>query len=182
MSILKKNHTVNIISLSIISANIPSIHHYITCENWCWSLMLQQRKKNTHVMVSISTTLVAESRGNSHTTRTMHRKVVPDTNSWHWIFAYCLQIISSPIVPIVGKTLFVRLSRNYISFFFSLFLSLCVSVQFVQSCSCKLLLWWFNKDLRILKKIVRKKEPVMFSRLIVLSLFKFLLFFYYSKH
>lgn len=70
MSILKKNHTVNIISLSIISANIPSIHHYITCENWCWSLMLQQRKKNTHVVVSISTTLVAESRGNSHTTRT----------------------------------------------------------------------------------------------------------------
>lgn len=99
--------------------------------------MLQQRKKNTHVVVSISTTLVAESRGNSHTTRTMHRKVVPDTNSWHWIFAYCLQIISSPIVPIVGKTLFVRLSRNYISFFFSLFLSLCLgsicSIMFVQA-------------------------------------------------
>lgn len=99
--------------------------------------MLQQRKKNTHVVVSISTTLVAESRGNSHTTRTMHRKVVPDTNSWHWIVAYCLQIISSPIVPIVGKTLFVRLSRNYISFFFSLFLSLCLgsicSIMFVQA-------------------------------------------------
>lgn len=83
-------------------------------------------------------------------------------------------------VPIVGKTslCYSFVYREIISL--SLSLSLSVSVQFVQSCSCKLLLWWFNKDLRILKKIVRKKEPVMFSRLIVLLLFRliFLLLFF----
>ncbi|KAG7203461.1 hypothetical protein KM043_013523 [Ampulex compressa] len=68
----------SIFKASLLTAKVqqPS-----SCEQQPMDAVFGVRGADTQVVISTTT---VESRGNSHTTRTIRRRAVPDTKPWHW--------------------------------------------------------------------------------------------------